>query len=983
MKLVFPQHPRARTVRQGFGAWALMVMALLLGVCSAGLLRAQDVRSAGDRSAAPQAGALTVTGRVIDSESKEALVGVTVSVVGRVQGTITDGSGNYRLSINNPEAGLKLRFSYVGYDPQDVAVPANGGTVNVDMVQAGVMGKEVVVSASRVAESVLAAPVSVERLDVISIRESPSVNFYDAIANLKSVDMTTTSLGFKTVNARGFNASGNTRFVQLIDGMDNQAPGLNFSVGNIVGVTELDVASAELIPGSASALYGPNALNGILVMTTKDPFNYQGASAKVQFGVNHVDNFAREASPYIDAALRYAKAFNDKWAFKINVSYMQGQDWHADSRVNMAGLTNSAGINPTDPRRNQDLLNFYGDEVVADVAGAGNVSRTAYAEPDLVDYGVKSLRGNAQVSYRITDKIEASAFYSYGEGTTVYQGANRYSIRNFTFQQVKAEVRGDEFYLRGYMTIENSGESYDSRFLAQNINRQWVQGFNPATGANTGVVPETSADATWFSRYAFAFSPTGAGLLGGASFAGQDWFARGFADQGRLVPGQDRFDDQKNRIQGLTDFRRGAKFNDQTKMYHAEGQYNFKKLLANSSLDKLEVLVGANIRRYALNSNGTIFPDSAGNTIKIDEYGGFVSLAYRLLDDKLKLSASGRYDKNENYDSRFTPRFSAVYEVAKDHFIRASFTTGFRMPTTQEQFIDLDVGTARLLGANPAIPVPYDLQGNIWTLESVLNFSRQVTAAAQQFAAQNGRAPTSSEQAVIASGLTGALQLYNPRPIRPEYTETYELGYKGILDNKLFWDASYYFTRYYDFIGFQRVIRPNTPISGPNGSLAWQDLSSGQRQVFQLYVPAEGTVFSQGVNLGIEYAIYKGYRINANYTFAELILESSDPTFTAFNTPKHKSNFSFYNRNVVPNVGFNITWRWSDTYRWQASFGDGQVPAFNLLDAQVSFRIPDIKTIVKLGGSNILNNRHFEIWGGPNVGAMYYVAFTFDELFSN
>jgi iron complex outermembrane receptor protein len=999
-----PQHAGSREGRLSSASIHVTWAVLLVGVMLFVPLSAQDVRTSGQ--GAPQSaseGTRTITGKIIDSESNEPMVGVTVTVVGRIAGTITDGNGNYRLVLNDATGSIRLRFTYVGYETTELPVPAAGGTLNVSLNPVGVMGKEVIVSASRIAESVLAAPVSVERLDAVSIRETPSVNFYDAIANLKSVDMTTTSLGYKTVNARGFNSSANTRFVQVIDGMDNQAPGLNLSVGNIVGVTDLDVASAELIPGSASALYGPNALNGILVINTKSPFIYQGASARLQAGINHVDNRDRSPAGYLDAAIRYAKAFNDKFAFKVNLSFLNGEDWQATSQTNVAGTTNTSGINAADPTRNQDLLNVYGDEVSFTITptsfnlngiatpNVGNVSRTGYDERDLVDYGVKSFRGNVQLAYRITDNIEASVFYSYGQGTTVYQAANRYSLRNFSFQQLKAEIKGDEFLVRGYMTIENSGDSYDSRFLAQNINKTWVRGINLATGPNygqdLGVVPEAAANNTWFTRYAFAF---GGGATGRGFTSGNDADARRFADIGRATPGSFLFNREFERIRGLTDFRRGAKFNDQTKMYHVDGQYDFKKLLAKTSLgENLNVLIGGNFRLYDLNSNGTIFPDTVGNDISIYEYGAYGQATYKLFDGKLRVIASGRFDKNQNFDSRFTPRVALVYEVVKDNFIRVSYTTGFRMPSTQEQFIDLDVGTARLLGANAAITKPYNLTNNAWTLESVLAFSRAVTTATNAFVAANGRGPTTAESAVLARNNAGILRLYNAQPIKPEFNETYEVGYKGILKDKLFWDVTYYYTRYFDFIGFQRLVRPRTNITNPDGSPAPNaanaplDLGTGQSIVYQLYVPASGSVFSQGVNVGLEYALYKGYRINGNYTFAELILDSNDPTYTSFNTPKHKTNLSFYNRNVVRNLGFNITWRWSDTYRWQASFGDGQVPAFNLVDAQVSYRVAPIKTVVKVGGSNILNNRHFELWGGPTVGAMYYVALTFDELFNN
>src|SRR6185437_16913504 len=155
-------------------------------------------------------------------------------------------------------------------------------------------------------------PVSIERISSADIRQVPAPSFYYAIANLKGVDVVTSSILFKTMGTRGFMGSGNTRTNQLVDGMDNQAPGLNFSVGNIVGLSELDLDNVELLPGASSALYGSGGMTGTILMTSKDPFKYQGLSAQYKQGVNHVGDNSMSAQPYYNVAVRYAKAFNDK-----------------------------------------------------------------------------------------------------------------------------------------------------------------------------------------------------------------------------------------------------------------------------------------------------------------------------------------------------------------------------------------------------------------------------------------------------------------------------------------------------------------------------------------------------------------------------------------------------------------------------------------------------------------------------------------------
>lgn len=213
----------------------------------------------------------TISGTVTDSETKETLVGVNIIVKGKVIGTITDLSGKFTLNVNQ-EPPFTLVFSMVGYNSQEVEITGGVSNLSISLSESSILGQEVVISASRVEESIMKSPVSVEKMDIIAIREVPQASFYDALNNMKGVEMSTQSLTFKSFNTRGFNANGNVRTVQMIDGMDNQAPGLNFSVGNIVGISELDLESVELLPGASSALYGPNAINGILLMNSKKPF---------------------------------------------------------------------------------------------------------------------------------------------------------------------------------------------------------------------------------------------------------------------------------------------------------------------------------------------------------------------------------------------------------------------------------------------------------------------------------------------------------------------------------------------------------------------------------------------------------------------------------------------------------------------------------------------------------------------------------------
>ena len=151
-------------------------------------------------------------------------------------------------------------------------------------------------------------------------------------------------------------------------------------------------------------------------------------------------------------------------------------------------------------------------------------------------------------------------------------------------------------------------------------------------------------------------------------------------------------------------------------MYHVEGVYNFKDKIRFA-----DVLVGANYRQYELGSEGTLFADQVENrngNIGITEYGAFGQVAKSLFNDHLKLTGSLRYDKNQNFDGQFTPRISAVGTTFGDHNFRLSYQTGFRIPTTQNQYIDLLVPNARLIGGLPEFYTRYNL-ANSYPLSNV------------------------------------------------------------------------------------------------------------------------------------------------------------------------------------------------------------------------------------------------------------------------
>lgn len=943
-----------------------------------------------------QAQNVTISGTVSDKTTKEPIPGVGITVKGTTIATATNMNGKYTLTVKQA-APFTIVISYVGYASVEREVTGNTSNLDFEIETTTVLGQEVVISASRTPERILESPVSVERMGPAVLKELSAPSFYDALTNMKGVEISAQSLTFKSVNTRGFNSNGNTRFNQLVDGMDNQAPGLNFSVGNIIGISDLDLDNVELLPGASSALYGAGGISGTMLMTSKSPFDYQGASFSYKSGINHVNDNNTGNQQYNQLDVRLAKAWNNKFAVKATFSFLQAKDWQADNYSNFDrnGRAFKAGDRASDPA--YDGINVYGDEssqnmrsivqqsieptvraaILAASGGAFNpktvldnlpagtsypaylnfinanvpaplrpavagqylpfyfglknqsilpnqeVTRTGYNESALVDYNTQSLKTSGSLHYRFTPTIEGIAQVNWGTGTSVYTGSDRYSLRNFSIGQYKLELKGQDFFLRGYTTQERSGDSYISSILGAFINEA------------------SKPSQTWYPQYISTY--IGAKLsTPGITDAQAHAAARNVADQGRFIPGTPQFEAAKDKIVNSTIASgTGAKFNDKTNLYHYEGMYNFSNALNNV----VELQVGASYRIYQLRSGGTIF-DDLNNKIDINEYGGFAQIAKKMFDDKFKLAVSGRYDKSSNFDGRFTPRVSGVLTVAPDNNIRVSYQTGYRNPTTQNQYIDLSVagGLQRLIGGIP----------------SMLNKYNMLTT--------NIPYTDVSYRAFLASVASGTpnpalLKQYNfdPRGVRPESVQAYEVGYKGLLGAKFLIDAYAYYNTYKNFITAVDVFQQNT-----NGAFS----------KFGVPVNATGKVTSYGGALGLDYLI-GGYNLSGNVSYNKLNDLPVD-YINDFNTPEVRYNLGLGNKEIIKNFGFNVNYRWQDKFYWNSSFASGDVPSFSTIDAQVNLKIPSVKSMLKLGGSNILNKYYFTSYGNPSIGALYYVGFTFN-----
>ena len=912
----------------------------------------------------------SISGTVTDSNNQPIPL-ANIKIVGDASATITNLDGSFTLQTSkNPP--FVIEITSVGFGTQKINVSSVNQRISVKLLDEENKLDEIVVSASRTPERVLESPVTIERMGIAEIKKTASPSFYDGLENLKEVQMNTSSMSFKSINTRGFASVANTRFMQLVDGMDNSSPLLNFVLGNLIGVSEIDVQSVELLPGASSALYGANAFNGILFMTSKSPFTSEGIRAYAKFG--QTSQKAAGTNDYVDYGVRMAKAFNKYFAGKANFAYMRGTEWHAvnyDDKTRMGVDRNSIDY---------DGINVYGDEVATNIKGVGqalasqglipasavnllpntNVSRTGYNEVNLTDNKVSNTKIDFSLHLRPfgDEKLEVIWQSKFGYGNTVYQGANRYYLNNFFMQQHKIEFKGKNFFLRGYTTTEDGGQSYDMLFTGINVNRKWKD------------------DRTWFGQYAGAYVQS---TLAGLTPEQAHSRARSTADTGRLIPGTEAFKNAFNQVINDPSVLTGSKLVDNSKIYHSDVNYNFKDLLKFA-----EIQVGGSYRQYELNSFGRIYTDADG-PITYDEYGAYTQVMKKFMDDRLKFTGSVRYDKAQNFKGNISPRVSLVYSGGqnKNHNFRGSFQTGFRNPSTQDQYIGFNVGSAILLGSAP---------DNLTRFTETLPIA---TAVGQGFAggnsvtinglnAYNNSYTASSVRAFAAARNPALLQKTNVDLVKPEEVKAIELGYRSFI-NKTSIDLNGYYNVYNNFIGNLNVLTPlyGTAIDGgglanPEGQKALHALQNGNTRAFQLYTNTPLEIESLGFGVGLSRKVYKDFEIGANYNFAEFKFDQSkDPSFEAgFNTPKHRIKASIGNENLFPNFGFNVSGRWNSEYLWQSSFADGIIASATVIDAQLNYNFPALKSTLKVGASNIGGKEYGQVLGAGLIGQQYFASWT-------
>lgn len=844
---------------------------------------------------------------------------------------------------------LAANLSFLQMFSQDTVIVRNGDTTLTKALD------EVIVSASRMKEKLLQSPVSIEKEGNEYFTRSSAPSFFDALQGLKGVQMITPSLGFRVINTRGFANTTNVRFSQLVDGMDVQSPHIGEPVGNALGPTDLDIKSVEIIPGSASALYGMNTTNGMANFFTKSPFESEGLSVQQKTGINHINSTASGLKLFSETALRFSKIISPRLAFKINGSFSKGYDWVADDHTDLNASANSSTSLTGEVNPGADPVNGYGNESsnrrTLSLQGKNYVvARTGYYEKEVTDYSLQNTKVDAGLYYKPTKKSSIAYTYRRADFNTVYQRSNRFRLQGYTVQQHGLDYTAPSIKAKAYINLENTGKSYNLRSIAENMDRL------------------AKTDDQWFGTYSATFSDA---VSQGQSVAAAHTTARTFADDGRLQPGTIAFGKGIQKLQDINNWDSGAALRVKAALLHAEAQVDLTQRYLAQLKEKtgLMLLTGMDARSYAIVPDGNYFINphtgKQNQNLVYSRQGIFASVNRYFFGSKLKTGLVLRLDKNDYFNAKTIFRATAVYFPSSAHTIRAAFQNGYRFPSIFEGFSNINSGVVKRVGglrvmSNGIFETSW-LKSSIDAFVTAVNKDVNLSGISQSMAIEKNKALLKKNEYTY---------------LKPEYIRTLEAGYRGlILEKRLLIDVDFYYSKYRSFIAQVEVSTPRTQHAD---SIPYALYEKKMQARYRLWTNSKSVIYNYGSALKARWTLNKGYLIDCNASFTKLIKnDNGDGLEDGFNTPQWMMNIGISNDKIFKKIGAGVLFRWQDSYYWQSFLVNGVVPAIAAVDAQVSYAFLRMPLRLKIGATNLSNHYQASFLGGPQVGGFYYTMLTY------
>ena len=900
----------------------------------------------------------TVQGQIGQAGGRDYLNGASVILTnesnGKVHGGFTNAKG--RFSITSIPAGTyTLKISMVGYKTiktENVEIVDGDNSFDYDLETEIVQKDATVVTASRMEQKALEAPSAITVIDKRVIMERPAQTPVEYLQGTAGMDQAQTGISQRAVNVRGFNNAFTGTLMILTDYRLSGIPSLRANIPYYVPMTNEDIEKIELVRGPGSALYGPNAAQGVMNIITRSPFSSQGTSVFVTGGLrSSTDVPTDDGNYYSHVGMRHAGTVGDKFGYKVSGQYVNAWDW--------------AYVDPEEERLRSDAI-------------------AAGADPDTLIVGK---RDNIHRHYNFDARLD----YMLGDEATIT-------------------------LMGGYTKAVSTVELND-------------------LGASMGV--------NW--SY----------LNFNTMFTWNDLFAQVFYNQSDA---------------GETyNLRSGRRLVDRSNLIGARLQH------ASYIGERLRLTYGGDFFSTNPITEGTINgrnEDSDSYT----EFGIYLQADADIIKDKLSFLAAGRYDQHSVLESPvFSPRAALLFNVTPTQTVRATFNQAFTTPTSVDLFLDIQsVPDAFGLGAiNPAWSTGvYAASGGLtgYTFprvggipQFVSQFNR-TTLTHLDSASSNGvwEATTALVSGGIAaseeiddetkalllqllgaipppSDIKGNMATLNPsdgtfapvgdvldvNKLVPTSTTTFELGYQGVVTDKLHASLDVYYTTVENFISSTVIVTPNVFLDFQETKDYFKPIIKGT--LLQQDVPeeqAEALSEQLSNNLAAQYAQvpvgtvspnetpYQGDIVLAARNFGELSYYGADlaiqfvpvdwlelgGAFTymakaggsdsvdglywtaeeiggvqdfSFNAPAYKGSLFATYRNLSEAVSVGAQWRWTDSFKMISGVFQGDIEAINMIDLHVQYALPWVDGLrTTLTMLNVLDHRARQFIGAPLIGRL-------------
>lgn len=406
----------------------------------------------------------TVTGKVLDDETKEELIGVNIFSEGdRMRGTVSDYEGNFKIEI---ETGTKIIFKYVGFRDTSLLV-SQDMTVSFKMKTSAMNLNTVVVSANRRKEKILDAPASISVIDATEIKNKVSINVSDLIKDQQGVYIAKAGIQGGTPSVRGLNGYSNGNLMTLVDNRINQIPSFRLNAFNFSTTTNDDLDRIELLKGPAASLYGPNTSNGVLHMITKSPIDNPQTSFSLGIGfrskISDTIPLADRNTPRFDGksifdrgistfSFRHAdtisvKSENLKMGYKFSTQAMYANDWKYDD--------------PNDPE--------YVKRFIPTANGVIYLDRDGRIDPKGVGQKVKNERNETIKKFSLDGRLDfrykEETQFIFAGGFNISSDIGMFPVgatQNIGWKSYYAQMRilWKDFFFQTYGNFNNTGDTY-------------------------------------------------------------------------------------------------------------------------------------------------------------------------------------------------------------------------------------------------------------------------------------------------------------------------------------------------------------------------------------------------------------------------------------------------------------------------------------------------------------------------------------------